>query len=236
MAGFFKVTGPRVVLAIALLGGATLLAVTLKPRHSLVSADAGSAQGKQSEKAALQPAGSTASPAPEAKPVERRSDQPMKIDPAALRVKRVLKIDGPFRHGDYAWDEKGAPATGPVIITVDLRAQTLSVFRDGYEIGAAVILYGATDKPSPLGAFPITQKDADHVSNLYDAPMPYAQRLTSDGVFIHGSDVQYGRGTHGCIGVPVAFAKKLFGVTKIGDIAVITDGKMLDVSKATVEG
>ena len=176
-------------------------------------------------------------PAPAVAPVkltERRSDQPMAIDPAALRVKRVLKIDGPFRHGDYAWDEKGAPATGPIIVTIDLRAQTLSVFRDGYEIGAAVILYGATDKPSPKGAFPITQKDADHVSNLYDAPMPYAQRLTSDGVFIHGSDVQWGRGTHGCIGVPTAFAKKLFGVTKLGDIVVITDGKMLDVSKAQV--
>ncbi|MEA3388542.1 L,D-transpeptidase family protein [Sphingobium sp. CCH11-B1] len=168
--------------------------------------------------------------------VERRSDQPMAIDPRALTVRRVLQIDGPFRHGDYAWDEKGAPSSGPVIITVDLKAETLSVFRAGYEIGAAVILYGATDKPSPQGAFPITQMDADHVSNLYGAPMPYALRLTSDGVFIHGSDVQYGRATHGCIGVPVDFARKLFGVVKRGDIVVITNGKMLDVSKAKIGG
>ncbi|MFB0875187.1 MULTISPECIES: L,D-transpeptidase family protein [unclassified Sphingobium] len=177
-----------------------------------------------------------AAPAPKpAAPVERRSDQPMEIDPAALRVKRVLKIEGPFRHGDYAWDENGAPKAGPVIVTVDLRAQTLSVFRAGYEIGAAVILYGATDKPSPKGAFPISQKIADYYSRTYDnAPMPYAQRLTSDGVFIHGSDVQWGRATHGCIGVPKAFAQKLFGVTKVGDMVVITDGKMLDVSKAQV--
>ncbi|MFZ2998465.1 L,D-transpeptidase family protein [Sphingobium sp.] len=173
---------------------------------------------------------------PPAKPAERRSDQPMTLDPRALTVKRVLKIDGPFRHGDYAWDEKGAPATGPVIITVDLRAQTLSVFRAGYEIGAAVILYGATDKPSPLGAFPITQKDADHVSNLYDAPMPYMLRLTSDGVAIHGSNVKWGNATHGCIGVPTPFAKKLFAATKLGDIVVITNGKRLDVSKAQVGG
>lgn len=172
-----------------------------------------------------------------AKPAERRSDQGMAVDPGALRVKRVLKIDGPFRHGDYAWDESGAPTTGPVIITVDLRAQTLSVFRAGYEIGAAVILYGATDKPSPKGAFPITAKHADYFSRTYDnAPMPFAQRLTSDGVFIHGSDVQWGRGTHGCIGVPKDFARKLFGVTKLGDLVIITDGKMLDVSQAKVEG
>lgn len=170
-----------------------------------------------------------------AKPVERRSDQPMAVDPNALIVRRVLPIDGPFRHGDFVWDENGAPRTGRVIVTIDLKAETLSVFRDGYEIGSAVILYGATDKPSPIGAFPITQKDADHVSNLYDAPMPYAQRLTSDGVFVHGSNVQYGSATHGCIGVPTPFAKKLFGVTKVGDIVVITNGKMLDTSKAKVE-
>ncbi|MCP1471396.1 hypothetical protein J3E64_003103 [Sphingobium sp. OAS761] len=236
MAGFIKAVarsaGPKLAIG-ALLGGGALVAMHWIDRPA----------GQDGAEA--HPAPLTTPPAPTrvsapsqavAPPVERRSDQPMAIDPRALTVKRVLRIDGPFRHGDYVWDEKGAPASGPVIITIDLRAETLSVFRAGYEIGAAVILYGATDKPSPLGAFPITQKDADHVSNLYDAPMPYAQRLTSDGVFIHGSDVEYGRGTHGCIGVPVPFAKKLFGVTKPGDIVVITNGKRLDVSKAQVGG
>lgn len=144
-------------------------------------------------------------------------------------VRRVLKIDGPLRHGAYVWDDEGVPP-GPVVITVDLKAETLSVFRGGYEIGVAVILYGATDKPSPLGVFPITQKDADHVSNLYDdAPMPYALRLTQDGVFIHGSDVDWGRATHGCIGVPTPFAEKLFGVVKLGDKVIITEGKLMEL-------
>ncbi|MDO7833575.1 L,D-transpeptidase family protein [Sphingobium sp. HBC34] len=222
MAGMFRSIAPKLIAVLAL-GGGALAAMQWIDRPA--GKDAPPAQA-----AAVKPA-----PATPAKPVERRSDQGMTVDPNALRVKRVLQIDGPFRHGDYAWDETGAPATGPVIITVDLRAQTLSVFRDGYEIGAAVILYGATDKPSPLGAFPIMAKHADYYSRTYDnAPMPFAQRLTSDGVFIHGSDVQWGRGTHGCIGVPTAFAKKLFGVTRTGDMVVITDGKMLDVSKAKV--
>lgn len=222
-----KSIGPKLVIALGL-GGAAWGAMQMLDRPTAPDAEPIAAQ------AASPAAEAAAPPTTSAQPVERRSDQPMEIDPRALTVKRVLAIDGPFRHGDYVWDEKGASATGPVIITIDLKAETLSVFRDGYEIGAAVILYGATDKPSPLGAFPITQKDADHVSNLYDAPMPYAQRLTSDGVFIHGSDVEYGRGTHGCIGVPTEFAKKLFGVTKIGDVAVITNGKMLNVGKAKV--
>ncbi|WP_336970631.1 L,D-transpeptidase family protein [Sphingobium aromaticiconvertens] len=164
-------------------------------------------------------------------PVERSRDQPVQIAPSALVVKRVLPITAPFRHGDYMWDDTDVP-DGRIIVTIDLKAQTLSVFRDGYEIGAAVIIYGADDKPSPQGAFPISQKDADHVSNLYNAPMPYMLRLTNDGVAIHGSDVKWGNATHGCIGVPTAFAEKLFKVAKLGDIVVITNGKMLDTSRA----
>ena len=144
----------------------------------------------------------------------------------AFVVKRILKIDGPLEHGAWAWDDEGVPA-GPILITVDLTAQTLSVFRDGYEIGTAVILYGAGEKPTPLGAFSISEKDADHVSNIYGAPMPYMLRLTNDGVSIHGSEVEWGAATHGCIGVPMRFAALLFAEVKLGDRVIITDGEML---------
>lgn len=146
-----------------------------------------------------------------------------------FKVKRILQIDGPFRHGDYVWDDKGVP-DGPTVITVDLAAQTLSIFRGGYEIGAAVIIYGDDDKPTPLGRFQISEKDADHVSNLYDAPMPYMLRLTNDGITIHGTDdIQPYYASNGCVGVPNAFAKKLFEATKLGDLVIITKGKRLDM-------
>jgi hypothetical protein len=96
-------------------------------------------------------------------------------------VKRILTVKSPFVHGDYYWDEAGVP-DGPVVVTVDLAAQVLSVFRGGYEIGTAVMVYGADEKPTPLGVFGISQKDAHHVSNLYNAPMPYMLRLTNDGI------------------------------------------------------
>ncbi|MGY4396250.1 lipoprotein-anchoring transpeptidase ErfK/SrfK [Sphingomonas sp. UYAg733] len=146
-------------------------------------------------------------------------------------VKRILAVEGPMRQGDFYWDETGAPA-GPIVVTIDLAAQTLSVFRAGYEIGTAVIIYGADEKPTPLGIFPITQKDADHVSNLYDAPMPYMLRLTNDGISIHGSKVGNGFVTHGCVGVPTAFAKKLFGVVKLGDKVIVTRGELLNLGDA----
>lgn len=148
-------------------------------------------------------------------------------------VKRILQIDGPFRHGDYVWDDKGVPA-GPLVITVDIAAQTLSVFRGGYEIGAAVILYGADDAPTPLGVFPITQKKKDHISNLYGAPMPYMMRLTNDGVAIHGSEVDLDSATHGCIGVPTKFAALLFAQARLGDRVIITNGKALDLGQNIV--
>lgn len=169
------------------------------------------------------------------KPVPVPAATPMAVStPAsgAMVVRRVLNIDGPFTHGRWVWDEDGAPSKGPLVVTIDLDAQVLSVFRDGYEIGAAVVLYGADWKPTPLGALKITEKDADHVSNLYGAPMPYMLRLTNDGISIHGSDVQEGAATHGCIGVPTAFAKKLFGVAKLGDRVIITNGKRLGMGGA----
>jgi len=141
-------------------------------------------------------------------------------------VKTILKIDHPLKHGDYVWNEDGVPP-GPIVITTDLAAQTMSVFRGGNEIGAAVVLYGEGVNESPLGTFKITQKDEKHVSNIYNAPMPYMLRLTNDGISIHGSDVRLGYATHGCIGVPLAFAKKLFEQVKIGDRVIITNGKML---------
>lgn len=147
-------------------------------------------------------------------------------------VKRVLDIKGPMRQGDHYWDESGAPATGPVVVTVDLQAQTVSVFRAGYEIGTAVIVYGSDQTPTPTGVFPITQKDATHVSNIYGTPMPYMLRMTNDGISIHGSKVGDGWVTHGCVGVPTAFAKKIFGVVRLGDKVIVTNGERLATGQA----
>lgn len=154
-------------------------------------------------------------------------------NPDAYVIKSILPITGAMKIGDHYWDESAAPPTGAIVITVDLAAQVLSVFRDGHEIGTSAILYGADAKPTPLGIYPVTQKDATHRSNIYGgAPMPYMLRLTNDGISIHGSQVEDGYMTHGCIGVPTVFAKKLFGVVKLGDKVIVTRGERLDVGKA----
>jgi len=210
-------TGVKAFLAVGLIGGAVAASgfpTKLLPAPKPVAA---------APAPRALPAKPAAKPAKVAAPATPEHD-----DADHYAIKSALKIDGPLKHGDYVWNDDGVPA-GKILITVDLTAQTLSVFRDGYEIGVAVILYGATDKPSPLGAFPITQMKKHHISNLYNAPMPYMLRLTNDGVAIHGSDVKWGSATHGCIGVPTEFAKLLFAQVKLGDRVIITDGQMLQV-------
>jgi L,D-transpeptidase catalytic domain len=136
----------------------------------------------------------------------------------------ILNVPGKMSYGDYRWDEQGVPA-GPTWVRVDLKSQMLSVFRAGHEIGTAVILYGADGMPTPTGRFPVLAKLKDHRSATYDAAMPYTLRLTGDGVSIHGSNVRYGFATHGCVGVPTAFAAKLFSAVKKGDEVLIVSGK-----------
>ncbi|WP_245654141.1 L,D-transpeptidase family protein [Novosphingobium rosa] len=166
-------------------------------------------------------------PAFEAEGGAKPAAAPAQTAPAAdtLVIKHTLTINEPIKYGQWFWNEDGAPAGAPIVITVDLNARVLSVFRGGYEIGTTAVLLGTQEKPTPLGVFPITQKDAHHMSNLYDAPMPYMMRLTNDGVSIHATNVQNGYASHGCVGVPLPFAQKVFGVAKLGDKVIITRGQ-----------
>lgn len=143
-----------------------------------------------------------------------------------LVIKRVLPIAGPIKYGEWHWDEAGVPA-GPLRITVDLQARVISVFRAGYEIGAAAALVGTPAHPTPLGTFPILSRERHNVSEKYNnAPMPWTLRLTASGVAIHGgSTVEAGYASHGCIGVPDPFASRLYAIARPGDLVIITDGQ-----------
>jgi len=140
-------------------------------------------------------------------------------------IKRILPITGPIKYGEWHWDDKGVP-DGPLVITVDLDARVLSIFKGGYEIGAAAVLLGTSEKPTPTGVFPIRWKDKDHYSSTYDnAPMPYTMNLTEDGVSLHGTKVEKGYASHGCIGLPDPFVAKIFAIAPVGTKVYITRGK-----------
>lgn len=140
-------------------------------------------------------------------------------------IASLLNVPLAMRYGDWRWNEDGV-GQDEIWILVDLSAQTMSVFRGAHEIGTAVTLYGVDRKPTPTGRFTVLEKRKDHVSNLYNAPMPYMMRLTMDGVAIHGSNVREGAGTHGCLGVPEDFGAKLFQQVKVGtEVLILEDAR-----------
>lgn len=171
---------------------------------------------------AAAPQAAASAPAPPSAPVDER-----------FVIKRILPIEGAIRYGEWHWDETDVPE-GPIVITVDLEARVLSIFRNGYEIGASAVLLGSQEKPTPTGVFPITQKKKDHVSNIYDSPMPYMQRLTDDGITLHATTVEWGYASHGCVGMPEEFARKVFEATKLGDRVYITRGKQIGIGDSLV--
>lgn len=155
---------------------------------------------------------------------------PVHAAPVRPAVVSVMETSGVLQPGEYLWAPEGV-APGKLSIVVDLMRERLYVYRGGVEIGRTLIIYGADHKPTPTGSFPILQKDRDHVSNLYNAPMPYMLRLTWGGVAIHGSgeDVDSRYATHGCIGVPDEFAALLFAQARNGDTVLVTRNWMPEV-------
>ena len=137
-------------------------------------------------------------------------------------VHTILDVGRPLGPGDYVWEDDGE-TTGPARIVVDVTKRRLYVYRGGVEIGRSYIVVGPPEQPTPTGRFPILQKHADHYSSTYDnAPMPYMLRLTWGGVAIHGSPVEEDWVTHGCIGVPTAFARILYAHARKGDEVIVT--------------
>jgi lipoprotein-anchoring transpeptidase ErfK/SrfK len=189
-------------------------AVTLAPRLVDVPSDRPSTASTEPAEHAAQQSPPSLVPAAAAAATRRPN----------MVIESQLALNRPMGHGDYTWADEGVPA-GPTWIHVDLASETIRVVRGTSEIGRAMILYGADDKPTPSGQFKITQKKRHHVSNLYNREMPYMLRLTNDGIAIHGSVVEYGYATHGCIGVPEEFAALLFREADLGDRVIITGVK-----------
>lgn len=131
-------------------------------------------------------------------------------------------IEG-LKPGQYLWAPMIAP-TGPILAVISLTVQRVYIYRNGVLIGVATVSTGKTGHQTPTGVFTILQKQIHHKSNLYDsAPMPYMERLTWSGVAMHAGNLPGYPASPGCIRMPIAFAKLLYGITERGITVVITD-------------
>jgi lipoprotein-anchoring transpeptidase ErfK/SrfK len=122
----------------------------------------------------------------------------------------------------FAWAD--IPSVAPVSVVVSIADQRAYVYRGQTLIAVSSVSTGKDDKPTPAGTYPILQKKADHRSNLYNAAaMPYMQRLTWDGIALHAGRNPGYAASHGCVRLPVAFAKRLFEITSVGSTVTIQD-------------
>ena len=130
--------------------------------------------------------------------------------------------------GDYDWHPELSPA-GDTLIVVSLPQQQLHVYRGGIRIGRSTISSGSAGRETPTGVFTILQKKVKHRSSLYDdAPMPYMQRLTWDGIALHAGRLPGYPASHGCIRLPLEFSKLLYGETSHDSVVIVADYDSFD--------
>jgi hypothetical protein len=135
------------------------------------------------------------------------------------------------------WDGEGL--SGPPSIVIDLSEQTASFYKGGKLAGVSAISSGREGFGTPTGTYKITQKKAEHVSNLYGnfvnaqgdvlvknvgikkdpmppgasfagSPMPYFMRLGRTAVGLHQGFLPGVPDSHGCIRMPERMAKIFF--------------------------
>jgi lipoprotein-anchoring transpeptidase ErfK/SrfK len=140
--------------------------------------------------------------------------------PATTRAK---PRESRLKPGDYVWTPE-LSAKGPMVMFVSLHDQEAYVYRDGVRIGVSTISSGRTGYETPVGVFEVVQKQLMHHSNLYDdAPMPFMQRLTWDGLALHAGHVRGHPASHGCVRMPDGFAKALYAEATRGMTVVIAE-------------
>ena len=138
-------------------------------------------------------------------------------------ARSVMTAAEKLKPGDYIWAPEIAPQ-GPLLMIVSLATQRATLYRNGVPIAITTVSTGKAGHETPTGVFTILQRQVEHYSSLYDnAPMPYMQRLTWGGVALHGGTLPGYPASHGCIRLPQAFARLLYGITRLGMTVIVTD-------------
>jgi lipoprotein-anchoring transpeptidase ErfK/SrfK len=126
-----------------------------------------------------------------------------------------------LKPGEYVW-AAAPPASGDSRIVVDLLTQMAYVYRGDKLIGASSMSSAKTGHITPFGYWTILEKRPFYRSKKYDnAPMPFMQRIDEYGIAFHGGVNPGYPASHGCMRLPMKFAEKLYGVTKLGTKVVI---------------
>jgi lipoprotein-anchoring transpeptidase ErfK/SrfK len=124
-------------------------------------------------------------------------------------------------------EKESAKPRGPLVIAISIEKQKLRIYDANGFFAETPISTGMRGHPTPMGVFSVIEKDRYHHSNIYsNAPMPFMQRITWSGVAMHAGVLPGYPASHGCIRMPMAFAVKMWGWTKMGARVVVTPGEI----------
>jgi lipoprotein-anchoring transpeptidase ErfK/SrfK len=140
-----------------------------------------------------------------------------------------------LKPGDYRQLVDFHPSA-PVTVVVDIPSQLAGVYQQGQLVVITTVSTGKKGHATPIGTFRVMGKAVEHYSNLYNnAPMPYMQRLTNDGVALHAGKITGVPSSHGCVRLPLAMAKLLYGATRVGTEVTIVDAPAPAVEVETAD-
>ena len=136
-----------------------------------------------------------------------------------VRRQSAKKIEAP--------EKDSAKPQGPLVIAISIQKQKLRIYDANGFFAETPVSTGMPGHSTPMGVFSVIQKQKLHHSNIYSgAPMPYMQRITWSGIAIHAGVLPGYPASHGCIRMPMAFAVKMWGWTRMGARVVITPGEI----------
>ena len=156
--------------------------------------------------------------APPAGPAAKvQADQP--VNPAAKRRSRHKEMTRKLSSEKRVAERLPA---GPLQIVISIKKQQLTLYAGGHPVAHSRVSTGVPGHPTPQGVFCVLEKQIYHESNIYSAaPMPFMQRITWSGVAMHQGVVPNYPASHGCIRMPADFARRLWGMTKVGARVII---------------
>src|SRR5262245_38798206 len=144
---------------------------------------------------------------------------------AAMAALTALTIDvaaGQPRPGPPKEATAAREAGEPIMAIVSIKTQQVTFYDAEGWILRAPVSTGVKERETPAGVFAVVEKDKDHHSTMYDdAWMPNMQRITWNGVALHGGPLPGYAASHGCVRMPYGFAENLFDKTRIGMRVII---------------
>ncbi|PKH43892.1 murein L,D-transpeptidase [Nocardioides alpinus] len=110
-------------------------------------------------------------------------------------------------------------------LCVDKTSRSLRWVVDGVVLRTVEVRFGSDELPTREGDFSVFRKSRDHVSSLYDTPMPFAMFFSGGQAVHYSPDFAangYNGASHGCVNVrDRAAVAWLFDQVRIGDRVVV---------------